>query len=761
MTWRGAKSSSRKSDNYRFLTPGLWSDRRLRSETGQCDFGGKKVLKRLLAVAALSSGWFMSPNVPADDSVRKTVDFTILHINDVYEIERPGDQRLGGLSRVAQIRRKLVEQNPHTLTVLAGDALSPSPLSSALIDGEEMAGRQMVSVLNVLGLDFATFGNHEFDLKKDQLWQRVRESTFTWVSSNVTDSFKQPLPGVARDVVLRIANETGCEVRVGLIGLTIDSTRPDYVRFEDPLEAARERVSKLRKSCDVIIALTHLAIDQDRRLAAAIPQIHLILGGHEHQNSYECRSVPGAYSAPIVKADSNAKTVAVHRLMFDSETRRVSIHSRLVPVVGALDPDPLTGEVRDVVDRRTDVLVRFWKERCYRGLKNSFGYDPSEVVAESDVVLDGLDSSVRFGSTNLTKLIGEAMKAKVPKARAAIYNCGSIRIDDLLGPGPIRVYDVFRILPYEGKIVGADLDGRLLMDLLDRGESMPDEGGFLQIVGIARENKGRWEIGGNPIQPGETYLVAIADFLLSGNEKAYGDLRDPKSINGRLNQVWKKLPDDVKKLKPDRTDDDREMRHAVVDYIKSSKAHIQTPPESVASRRPLPAKDIEHPVVELVVDPPSNLAVGAGGSDRNLTQKGKLMNNLALPLLLLGAIWGLFSPMLKAIEMMNERRDRILDPASKLAVWHRQLILYSDWLTIFAAAYAFVAFIGLLVYYSPDFVDVDGQGPPGGTHAIYRWTGAILCISSFVGFASGFFDFRAMKRYLAQLEKSSPPKNRN
>ena len=192
---------------------------------------------------------------------------------------------MGSLSRVAEIRRKLVEQNPRTFTVLSGDALSPSPLGSAVIDGEELAGRQMVSVLNAIGLDFATFGNHEFDLKKDQLRKRITESAFTWISSNVTDSIGQSLPGVPKEVVLQIVDEAKNEVRVGLIGLTINSTRPEYVRFEDPIHAARNRVGKLRESCDVIIALTHLAVEQDRRLAAAIPQIHWV-------RSRQCQGFP-------------------------------------------------------------------------------------------------------------------------------------------------------------------------------------------------------------------------------------------------------------------------------------------------------------------------------------------------------------------------------------------------------------------------------------------------------------------------------------
>ena len=52
------------------------------------------------------------------------------------------------------------------------------------------------------------------------------------------------------------------------------------------------------------------------------------------------------------------------------------------------------------------------------------------------------------------------------------------------------MYDVFRILPYEGKVVGVELDGRLLIDLLNKGKSIPDQGGFLQKVGIACAPRG-------------------------------------------------------------------------------------------------------------------------------------------------------------------------------------------------------------------------------------------------------------------------------
>ena len=476
------------------------------------------------------------------------------------------------------MRRRLVEDNPRTYTVLSGDALSPSPLGAAILDGDEVAGRQMVAVLNAMGLDFATFGNHEFDLSKDQLRQRLMESTFTWISSNITDAVGRTLAGVSGEVVLQV-RDGGQIVRVGLFGLTTDSTRPDYVRFLDPLATARAMVGKLRGSCDVIIALTHLPIEEDRRLAQAVPEIHLILGGHEHQNSFEIPPTAERDPAPIAKADSNVKTVYVHRLAFNTQTRHLTIRSQLVPVSG--EPRPGPGETAGDVDARTDRLAKYWRWARPGGVEETFGYDPAEVIAQSDVVLDGLESNVRTQPTNLAELISRAMLASVPGTRAAIFNSGSMRIDDLIDPGPIRVYDIFRVLPYAGKVISAELEGALLLDLLNKGATIRDDGGFLQTAEIDRSTEGSWLIGGEPIKAGARYPVAIVDYLIRGRELSYGDVRKPETINARLNQVWDALPIAERRLPARPGPQDREIRGVVLRYIKNNEGgRIKIPPRS-------------------------------------------------------------------------------------------------------------------------------------------------------------------------------------
>ncbi|HEY9751830.1 MAG TPA: hypothetical protein V6C46_02680, partial [Coleofasciculaceae cyanobacterium] len=89
-------------------------------------------------------------------ALAEVVPITLLHLNDLYEITAVEGGKRGGLARVATLRKQLLAQNPRTITVLAGDLLSPSALGTAIVEGQRLAGQQMVAVMNAIGLDYAT-----------------------------------------------------------------------------------------------------------------------------------------------------------------------------------------------------------------------------------------------------------------------------------------------------------------------------------------------------------------------------------------------------------------------------------------------------------------------------------------------------------------------------------------------------------------------------------------------------------------------------
>ncbi len=164
------------------------------------------------------------PRLPNDG---RYVQWTFLHMNDVYELLPLDKGRKGGLARVAYIRQLLLNENNNTITVLAGDLVSPSALGTAIVNGTALNGKQMIATMNTLGLDYMTFGNHEFDLSETDLLSRMNESTFTWISSNIFQKnnnnqlFGSSIPHQMMTI------DT---VRILLIGLTIDSNGA-YVRI--------------------------------------------------------------------------------------------------------------------------------------------------------------------------------------------------------------------------------------------------------------------------------------------------------------------------------------------------------------------------------------------------------------------------------------------------------------------------------------------------------------------------------------------------
>ena len=457
------------------------------------------------------------PGAPSDASTAAwpsapsgAIEVIVLQMNDVYEITPVEAGRSGGLARVATLRRRLEKETPNVVTVLAGDFLSPSAMGTAVVDGEALAGRQMVAVLDAAGLDWVTLGNHEFDVGREAFLARLGESRFRWVSGNVTDASGEPFPGVEPRAVLTFEGEGGAAFRLGLLGATLRAGYPEWVRAADPLGTLAAQARDLRPRVDALVALTHLELEQDMELARTVPEIDLILGGHEHEN-WEVRR--GSDFTPVLKADANARSVYVHRLRWDPAGAGLSVDSELVPVTGAVPEDPETAAV-----------VEDWVEQAFDAFRAA-GFAPEAVVASMPEAMDGREASVRNRSTALTELVAEAVLAAAPGAEAALFNAGSIRIDDVLPPGPLTQYDVIRILPFGGRVVEVEIAGGLLRRVLEQSAANRGTGGLLHGAGVEAAEGGGWHVGGEPLSEARTYRLAVNDFLLSGRETGLDFLR--------------------------------------------------------------------------------------------------------------------------------------------------------------------------------------------------------------------------------------------
>lgn len=485
---------------------------------------------------------------PVDDG---KITVTFVQVNDVYEIAPLQNGKVGGVARVATLKKQEQVKNPNTFLVMAGDFLSPSVFNSLKFEGKSIRGRQMVESLNAAGLDFAIFGNHEFDIKENDLQERIDESTFQWISSNtfhktasgvvpfekITAAGKETFP---ETYILEVRDADGTTAKIGVIALTLPFNKAAYVTYTDELAAAEKLYNELQVSCDAVVAITHLAVEEDLVLAAKVPGLALIMGGHEHDMHLE--KVGNRY---ITKAHANAKSAFVNYLTIDKKNKTVSVLPELRMMDTTISEDPATA-----------LVVQKWMDI---GEKNyaELGFNAKRVIQEAGEALDGREDKIRSGKTNLTSLIVSAMENAVPAADVVLLNAGSIRVDDILQM-PITEYDIIRTLPYGGAIMEVEMKGSLLAQILDAGRNNVGSGGFLQYSSAVNYNAASktWSLKETAIDPKKTYHVALSDFLMTGGE-------------ANMAFLTKDNPE-ILKIAPattDRTDSRADTRLAIIRYM--------------------------------------------------------------------------------------------------------------------------------------------------------------------------------------------------
>ena len=387
------------------------------------------------------------------------------------------------MARVETVHQELVAKNKNTLLVMAGDFLNPSLLGTMKHEGVRVRGKQMIEVMNAMSFDVVAFGNHEFDIPKKDLQKRMDESNFPWISSNVfnktADSIKQfyqELSGVKRLIkgsfIKEIFDEDGTKIKVGFISVCIPSNPKDYVLYNDMFIAIVKEYESIKNKVDIVIGLTHVKIEHDREIAKLLPNIPLIMGGHEHTNKNEMIG-----NVRITKADANAKTTYIHSINYDKKNKNIIISSQLKSIDTSIT-DNL--KVKLVVDKWSQVM----EDQISKIVEN-----PYEIIYTSKVPLDARDAPIRSKQTNLGNMIARSMAYSYDnKVDCSIVNGGSIRIDDQL-IGDINSIDIFRVLPFGGPVMKVEMKGSLLKKVLQYGENATGSGAYLQRSNIQFINK--------------------------------------------------------------------------------------------------------------------------------------------------------------------------------------------------------------------------------------------------------------------------------
>ena len=301
---------------------------------------------------------FSFPNIgalagAADINQDMNTDITILSINDFHGALLEGGKNPGA-AKVAKYLKDEKSHNPEgTIIVSAGDMFQGSPDSNLLY------GKTVVDVMNSIGFDAMTLGNHEFDWGLTRLKERIAQSHFPYLSANIIDL--QTGSGIDFVKPYIIIEKNG--VKVGIIGLatpeTAYTTNPKIVsgyHFLNAAQAVNTIVPELkRQGAELILVLAHLACDVNpssgeitgdaAELAKAVTGVDVIITGHSHT-----KLAGKVNDISIVQAAYNGRAVGEVIVTYSEKEKKImGITEKVVdlPVEGLVEDE----QVKEIINK--------------------------------------------------------------------------------------------------------------------------------------------------------------------------------------------------------------------------------------------------------------------------------------------------------------------------------------------------------------------------------------------------------------------------
>ncbi|WP_352406307.1 bifunctional metallophosphatase/5'-nucleotidase [Acetoanaerobium noterae] len=477
----------------------------------------KRFMSLALSITMVLSLVLFNPISAFADDAKELV---ILHFNDTHarvkSVEKDGVVTGVGFDRIAQYKQDLLKENPNVLMLDAGDTLHGQPIATL------SQGESIVKILNLMGIDAFTPGNHDFNYGFARLQELEKMMNFPIVSANVMDKSGKE---VFKPYVIKEMDG----FKVGIFGLSTPETsyktnpkNVETIDFTDTIAAAKKAVEALEKeNVDVIIALTHLGLDQgddtSDKVAEAVDGIDIVIDGHSHTTLEEGRMVKNtliastgeydkAFGIVTLKIANGEVTEKSAKLMAAADTKDIVPHPDVVALLADID----------------------------KGLNEIL----SEKIGTSTVMLDGARENVRTKETNFGQLVADAM-LDATGAEVALTNGGGIRAS--IEAGDITKNHIVTSFPFGNYLVTKEVKGKDIKAALEHGLSKYPEqnGGFPHVAGItftfntanpAGSRVSDLMIGGSPIDMEKAYLFVTNDFMAAGGDD-YTMLKPYATVN--------------------------------------------------------------------------------------------------------------------------------------------------------------------------------------------------------------------------------------
>ncbi|MBS1857605.1 MAG: bifunctional metallophosphatase/5'-nucleotidase [Acidobacteria bacterium] len=408
-------------------------------------------LRRRLAVALL---------LLCSSAAGEIRTLTILHVNDLHSRLSPLENKRGGFAYLAaEIRRERANCRDCVL-LNAGDVAQGTPVSTIF------HGLPVYEIANLLGIDAATLGNHDFDYGWPQTRKFLQVAKYPIVSCNLVGASGQ-LFTKEPYVILQV---NGLRVAVlGAMTRTLDTlTTPETVQEWHALpvvETVRKYAQELKAKSDIVVLVAHITPEEELDVLAHAPEIPVTVSGHLHNGLAQPLIDDGRM---LVRVRGYAQELGRLELKVDTEKKApVGWNWKKI----AVDSTTIA-PAEDVAAQ-----VRHWED---------------EVSARVDRPL--AVSSRAFTKAEVRALIEQAMRTETG-ADFAFMNMGGVR--DVIPQGQLKERNIWDIMPFDNRIVS----GRF------KGKDVP------AVV-----------LGGRTVDPERMYTLAVSDFT-AANQGTVENLR--------------------------------------------------------------------------------------------------------------------------------------------------------------------------------------------------------------------------------------------
>ena len=389
-------------------------------------------------------------------------DIVILFENDVH-------CAIDGYTKFGALKQEMLAQTPYVAVVSAGDYVQGAAIGSIT------KGESIIKIMNAVGYDATTIGNHEFDYGINQMKHLMSELTADVVCCNFTDqNDTQIFPSYT-------IKQFG-DVKVAFVGAatptTFTSSTPTF--FEDAsgkliysfhVEDCFKRIEKAAKEArsngaDYVIVLSHLGddteVDNSVDMIRNTTGIDAVLDGHQHHIINQ--TISNKSGKPIHLASTGTAFLRMGKLTINTEGQ-ISVE--------LIRSDSYKNQSEEVAKVIEDI-----EEQLQDQINAVVGYTEVPLT-----MFKFNDRETRRGETNLADLLADAFRDQTG-ADVAMVNGGGIR--NQINAGPITFGEIYSVMPFNNTVCMVECTGQQILDAIEMGVSLaPEENGsFMQVSGL-------------------------------------------------------------------------------------------------------------------------------------------------------------------------------------------------------------------------------------------------------------------------------------